>query len=917
MLTPDKWQEISPYLDHALSLPDDECAAWLASVRQERPELGTVLQTLLGRYRVLAQEKFFEPAHVVLPEPRELASQKLGAYTLITQIGQGGMGSVWLAERSDGRFERRVAVKFLNIALTGSAGEQRFKREGSILARLAHPHIAELIDAGVSAAAQPYLILEHVEGEHIDRYCDQHTLDLRARIRLFLDVLAAVAHAHSNLIVHLDIKPPNVLVRNDGEVKLLDFGISKLLEDDGETRATTLTAESGPAMTPEYAAPEQLRGGAITTATDVYSLGVVLYVLLTGRHPAGTGPHSPANLIKAIVDTEAPRLSEVVGSAHANPDVAVANAAKRGATPDKLRRLLRGDLDTVVAKALKKNPVERYASVTALADDLARYLRNEPINAGRFTVVYRAAKFVRRHRASVAFTSLAVMAVTASLIAALIQVGIARSQRDFAFQQILRSEIVNDFDSFLLSDAAPSGKKLSVNELLRRAENLLAHQGQGDLVNRVELMISIGNQYALQDEARSARRLLEEAYRLSRALPDPSIRARASCVLAASLARDEELPRAEMLFQSGLRGLPAEPQFALDRIGCLQSGIEVAEERGDIKESIARAETAQRVLRQSPFDYDVFELGRWTDLAKVYSDAGRNADAVSAFQKAAVLLSSSGRDVTGTAVSFFNNWALELHQLGQPLAAEVLYRRAIDLSRDNQTEDEVSPMVLNNYARTLRELERIGEAEDYANRAYAKAKLVGHQLAINQSLLMRAGISITKHKPDQAAALLAEVESRLLPNLPPGHYAFATIADAKASVSLARGSVADALKQQDQAVSIDEAAIKSGGEGLFLLPTLLIHRSAIALKAGRPGQAIADAERALGELQKSVPAGTLSSVKGRGYLALGHALYAEGKHAEACAAATSALEHLQPTLGSTHPDTRDAQMLLAGDTQNR
>src|SRR5262249_9320702 len=189
-----------------------------------------------------------------------------GTHRLVAPLGQGGMGSVWLAERSDGRFERRVAVKFLNIALMGRAGEQRFKREGRILACLAHPNIAKLLDAGVAPSGQPYLVLEYVAGEHIDRYCDQHKLDVASRIRLFLNVLFAVAHAHANLIVHRDIKPSNVLVDGDGEVKLLDFSIAKLLEDETDSGTpTALTIEGARAMTLEYAAPEQLKGEAITT----------------------------------------------------------------------------------------------------------------------------------------------------------------------------------------------------------------------------------------------------------------------------------------------------------------------------------------------------------------------------------------------------------------------------------------------------------------------------------------------------------------------------------------------------------------------------------------------------------------------------------------------------------------------------
>jgi serine/threonine-protein kinase len=270
------------------------------------------------------------------------------------------MGTVWLAERSDGRFERSVAVKFLNIGLLNPGGEKRFKREGTILSRLAHPHIAELIDAGVSPGGQPYLVLERVDGEHIDRYCDRRRLNIEARVRLFLDVAAAVAHAHANLIVHRDLKPSNVLVGTDGRVKLLDFGIAKLLEDEEQPGlATALTREAGGALTPAYAAPEQVTDGPITTATDVYSLGVLLYVLLSGRHPAGPGPHSAAELVKAIVDNVPPRLSDAAVLAQEDGKAISENAGRRATTPDKLLRLLRGDLDTIAAKALKKNPRER------------------------------------------------------------------------------------------------------------------------------------------------------------------------------------------------------------------------------------------------------------------------------------------------------------------------------------------------------------------------------------------------------------------------------------------------------------------------------------------------------------------------------------------------------------------------------
>lgn len=434
-LTPERWQELSPYLDQALEMSAEERPAWLHSLHEKDAGLASRLQGLLEEQHLLQQEGFLESSP--LPLPAGLAGQSIGAYTLTSQIGQGGMGSVWLARRSDGRFERQAAVKFISIALAGRMAEERFKREGSFLGRLTHPHIAELLDAGVSSMGQAYLILEYVDGVPIDQYCDEHRLDIEGRIRLFLDVLAAVSHAHANLIVHRDIKPSNVLVSREGEVKLLDFGIAKLLEAEGQSgTATLLTHESGSAMTPQFAAPEQLSNRPVTTATDVYALGVLLYLLLTGQHPAGGGTHSPAELIKAVLDTEPKRASDVIAAAGEGAD-------NRGTPVDKLRRQLRGDLDTIVAKALKKSPAERYNSVTALADDLQRYLKHEPISARPDTLTYRTRKFVRRNRAVVLLTTSALVLVIASLSTGLYVANRERKIAERRFAEV--RQIANKF----------------------------------------------------------------------------------------------------------------------------------------------------------------------------------------------------------------------------------------------------------------------------------------------------------------------------------------------------------------------------------------------------------------------------------------------------------------------------------------
>src|SRR5690242_2801037 len=255
----DRWRELEPLLDHALELPAEECASWLDELRTTSPALAEELALLLSGESIADRRGF-------LAEPlgSGLEGVELGAYTLERPLGQGGMGSVWLARRTDGRFEGRAAVKLLNLALVSPAGQARFRREGSVLARLTHPGIARLLDAGVSPSGQPYLVLEYVDGVPIDHYVREHALSLEARVRLVLAVLAAVGHAHANLIVHRDLKPSNILVTPEGTVKLLDFGIAKLLDADVREGRGALTAESAQVMTPEFAAPEQVTGDAVT-----------------------------------------------------------------------------------------------------------------------------------------------------------------------------------------------------------------------------------------------------------------------------------------------------------------------------------------------------------------------------------------------------------------------------------------------------------------------------------------------------------------------------------------------------------------------------------------------------------------------------------------------------------------------------
>jgi serine/threonine protein kinase len=414
------WGRLSPLLDELLDLPDAERQARLDDLRIRDAKLADAVTAMLQHLPAIERGEFM-PASA-LPKPTGLAGQSIGPYSLVREIGQGGMGTVWLARRTDGRYEGEVAIKFLRSGLFGHGDAARFEREGSILARLSHPHIARLLDAGVVAdGTQPYLVLEYIDGEPIDQFCQRLALPVAARLALMLDVLAAVAQAHNRLILHRDLKPSNILVTKAGEVKLLDFGIAKLLDDAGGDQ-TALTARAGNAFTPEFAAPEQLQGGDVTTATDVYALGVLLYLLLGGEHPTALPTGAPLDRMRSMIETVPKRLSEAV-LRRGGPTQRFSPESR------KLAVEVKGDIETIVAKALKKTPAERYANAAELADDIRRYLGREPITARPDTPLYRATRFVQRHTAGVAMAGVAVTALGAGIGVALWQASEARAQR--------------------------------------------------------------------------------------------------------------------------------------------------------------------------------------------------------------------------------------------------------------------------------------------------------------------------------------------------------------------------------------------------------------------------------------------------------------------------------------------------------
>ncbi|MGQ0619383.1 MAG: serine/threonine-protein kinase [Panacagrimonas sp.] len=368
------WRVAFEKFEQLAGLDRVACDHALDELARDEPRVYPQILTLIRAHREAQEGAFLEASPAPTSSLPDLeAGADLGPYRLERPIGAGGMGEVWLARRNDGLFEAPVALKLLHPHLATSTVRERFVREGKILGDLSHPNVAHLLDAGALPDGRLFIAIEFIDGRRIDEWCDAQNLDIAARLKLFLQVCDAVSHAHARLVVHRDLKPSNILVSADGSVKLLDFGIAKLIETTGQSAAETeLTRLGGRALTPEYAAPEQVLGAPVTVATDVYSLGVLLYVLLTHRRPYGQDATTAREIEREVIETEPPAPSRAVDS-------------------KTLRKQLAGGLDTLMLKALKKAPDERYASVTALAEDIGRYLHDQS-NAGAVDAHGAAAK---------------------------------------------------------------------------------------------------------------------------------------------------------------------------------------------------------------------------------------------------------------------------------------------------------------------------------------------------------------------------------------------------------------------------------------------------------------------------------------------------------------------------------------------
>jgi serine/threonine-protein kinase len=633
------------------------------------------------------------------------------------------------------------------------------QREGSILARLTHPHIARLIDAGVAAGGQPYLVLEYVEGEPIDRWCDSNALSIEARVRLFLDVLAAIAHAHNKLILHRDLKPSNILVTKDGRVKLLDFGIAKLLDDEAiPVQASELTQQAGRAFTPEYAAPEQVQGQDVSTATDVYALGVLLYLLLTGQHPTSASAKTPVERLQAVVNTEPARLSHAVVRGATSPPSDLADIAdRRAATPLKLVRALRGDLDNIVAKALKKAPAERYGTVDALADDLQRYLNHEPVSAHADTMGYRLTKFVQRYRvAVVTAASVAIMLVAVSMVA-LWQMFEADRQREVAQDEAARALSTRDFLEFLLTDVGSSGRPYTTTELLDRAErSIYAQYGSGESKRAIEQLIQIGALYSSVGQQKKSLELAETAYRRAASAGYQELRREAACNLGQQYHFVGKVQEGAVLLDQAIMELRGRETEAPTLVGCLQRKADLELTRGDAASGVALATEAVTLATRLSHGSPLAQVAPRTQLAIAYRVAGEIRLADDGYRELLELLKSAGRERTVDAIVVYNGWGKLKSDVGEIAEAARLIESAIEIGRAVRPDGKPDYIVSLNYAQRLLLLKRLDEAQKY----FSQAQLIAETEAdADIALLSMIGIAAVQRERGDFVAAKAALNS--------------------------------------------------------------------------------------------------------------------------------------------------------------
>ncbi len=908
------WLRLSPLLDAALDLPPAQRDAWLNTLPAQHDDLKNLLRKLLARTDKVERAALLESLPVLdtgidddidridddiddgmlaVNAGTHAAGERIGAYKLLRQLGVGGMGVVWLAERTDGLMtQRQVALKLPFGPFRGDLAT-RIAREREILATLDHPHIARLYDAGVTVDGQPFLALEFVDGQRIDRYCEQHQLHVAARLELFLQVARAVAYAHAQLVVHRDIKPSNLLVDASGQVKLLDFGIARLLDDDAAP-AGDLTQQGARAFTPDYAAPEQVGGQPVGTRADVYTLGVLLFELLTGKRPYRLKRDSRAALEEAILAADVPHPSDVV-------------------TDPVIRRALRGDLDTIVLHALEMQPDARYPSVEAFAADLQRHLAYEPVLARPNSAAYRLGKLLRRRRAAAGTAATVVIALLAGTAVALWQAREAGVQRDVALQAQQRAERERstarraervataqaELADFLMEEMAAARSTDELAAMLERSRRMFDAQYRNDPALRGHVMQRMGFLFNGRGDVARAQALWAEAEPLLREHAQWSAVAELQCFRATELARRGNLDGARSMIAESTRMLArdTEPSAVIQR-DCLTQEAVVERTAGNTARAVWLLEKAVDGERRAGRSEQAVFVELLNTLVRTYYDAGRYRDAVQAARAAAAAASRIGLERTSHQATARALEALALREGGRPLEALALFEAGGGASTNTRLSERLQ------YATTLLYLQRLDNMMPLLDAllAAARAQDVGGADRAVRLLQMQTLVDLGRWR--EAREPLARAETLFASLRKERRYSARAFAFARAHWALAADDIAQAQEAIDEARAIVIAAAQPDDPAWHRIYQLQARNH---LARGHAAEALADAEEALARSQRQAIDPDASLKVADDLLLRAQARHALGERDAARADATAAQRHAEATAGTDHPLVRRAQ----------
>jgi serine/threonine protein kinase/tetratricopeptide (TPR) repeat protein len=960
-MTPERWQRVKELFQSALAQQQDGRAAFLANACADDASLRVEVESLVAAYEA-DPDSFEQPAHLStqpssgagLAEPD--AVRRIGPYELIRVIASGGMGTVYLAARADDEYHKHVAIKVIRSDPYGDPRRRdelrkRFRNERQLLANLDHPNIARLLDGGTLDDGLPYLVMEHIDGQPIDVYADEQRLSTVQRLRLFRTVCSAVHYAHQNLLVHRDLKPSNILVTRDGVPQLLDFGVAKLLDPDSSDLAGGLTQTGVQPMTPTYASPEQLRGLPVTTASDVYSLGVILYELLTGHRPYQIANQPPHEVARVICEQEPEKPSTAVTRTKTagQPDdtshvtlTPESVSRTRELTPERLRRRLKGDLDMIVLMALRKEPQRRYASVEQFSEDIRRHLDGLPVLARKDTFAYRSAKFVRRHKTGVVMSTLSAVALVAAVVTTSWQAVVADRERDVAQQQtqlaqesLRRAEAAEQqsaddaetartvaaFLADLFAAADPigaldptqaKGADLSVGEVLERGVERIRTDLRDQPRVQAALMHTLGGVRRQLGDFDRAAPLLEEALEIRRReYGDESLYVAESLRDRAELLRDQgRLTEAESVFREALdlerRLLGDEhPDIAVSMEGLAL----VLKEARDYAQAESLYRDALALQRRTLGERHPQVAATLVDMAGVLQAAGKLDEAEQLQVEALDIFRELHGDDHPEVAATLCNMAVLRHAQGDFEQAEVLYGQAINIYRRVLPEDH--PYIsrnLNNLGWLLVEKRAYAEAEPLLRESLAlRRKRFGNQhtevaTSLNNLALCLRGMG----EFEEAEALLRESLGIIRATLHDEHPAVAQHLNNLAHVLLDLGRYDEATELLRESLAIrqrthpdDQLSIANAESGL----------GTVLLRSGQADEAEPLLRDALDVRRRMLPDGHWLAANSASVL--GECLAALGHYEEAETLLLESYPVIESALGDRHERTLQALQRIA------